>query len=99
MKLKSYLKKNKDLIDNFNVLFVHNNKLRCTGLEKTEEDLHRIFDDRNIHRVPVCRRDWDVVLSKEELNYEVVGVPLAHISSLPFHHGTKVLNIVIKKEE
>lgn len=97
MKLKSYLRKNKKLIDNFNVLFVHTNKLHCTGLEDTVEDLDRIFSDRNINRVPVC--SWDLVLTKEELDCEVVGVPLAHISALPFHHGTKVLNIVIKKEE
>lgn len=99
MKLKSYLKKNKDFIDNFNVLFIHTNKLHCNGTENTEEDLNRIFSDNNIHRVPVCVHNWDIVLSKEELNCEVTGVPLAHISSLPFHHGTKVLNIVIKKEE
>ena len=99
MKLKSYLRKNKDLISNFNVLFIHTNKLRCNGTENTDEDLDKIFSDKNITRVPVCRGNWDVVLSKEGLNYEVIGVPLAHICSLPFHHGTKVLNIVVKKEE
>lgn len=97
MKLKSYLKKNKDFIDNYNMLYIHTNKLHCTGTENTEEDLDRIFKDTNINRVSVnC---WDLLLSKEELDCEIIGVPLAHISALPFHHGTSVLNIIIKKEE
>ena len=97
MKLKSYLKKNEDFINNFGVLYIHTNKLHCNGTEDTMEDLHRIFDDyANIHRV--TRSCWDLQLSKEELNCEVIGVPLAHVCALPFHHGIKVLNIVIKKE-
>jgi hypothetical protein len=97
MKLKSYLKKNKNLIDKFDELYIHTNKLHYNGTENTEEDLTRIFLDKNIHRMARCC--WDLVLSKEELECKIIGVPLAHISSLPFHHGTKVLNIVIKKEE
>jgi len=97
MKLKSYLRKNKDLIDKFNELYIHTNKLHYNGTEETVEDLHRVFSDKNIHRMAICC--WDLVLSKEELDSEIIGVPLACISSLPFHHGEKVLNIVIKKEE
>lgn len=96
MKLKSYLKKNEYLVSRFDELYIHTNKLHCYGTEKTEEDLHRIFSDKNIHRMARCC--WDLVLSKEELDCEIIGVPLACISSLPFHHGEKVLNIVIKKE-
>lgn len=96
MKLKSYLKKNEDFINNFGVLYIHTNKLHCNGTETTYEDLQKIFYDKNIRRV--TRSCWDLQLSKEELNCEVIGVPLAHVCALPFHHGTKVLNIIIKKE-
>jgi len=96
MKLKSYLRKKKGFIDKFDVLYIHTNELQCIGTEKTEKDLSRIFSDKNLHRVTRCC--WDLLLSKEELNCEIKGVPFAHISALPFHHGTKVLNIVIKKE-
>lgn len=97
MKLKSYLKKNEYLVSRFDELYIHTNKLHCNGTEKTEEDLHRIFSDKNIHRMARCC--WDLKLSKEELDCEIIGVPLANICALPFHHGIKILNIVIKKEE
>ena len=97
MKLKSYLKRNEYLVSRFDELYIHTNKLHCNGTENTEEDLSRIFRDKNIHRVARCC--WDLKLSKEELDSEIIGVPLAHLSSLPFHHGEKILNIVIKKEE
>lgn len=96
MKLKSYLRKNENFINKFGVLYIHTNKLRCNGTETSDEDWHRIFNDRNIHRV--TRSCWDLQLSKEELNCEVIDIPLAHICALPFHHGIRVLNIVIKKE-
>lgn len=97
MKLKNYLKKNKNLIDKFDRLYIHTNKLHCNGTENTEEDLHRIFSNKNIHRVARCC--WDLKLSREELECKIIGVPLACISALPFHHSEKILNIVIEKEE
>jgi hypothetical protein len=96
MKLKSYLKKKENFINTFDELWIHKNELRVTGTETTEEDLTRIYSDKNIHMVSVAC--WDLLLSEEELNGEIIAIPLADISALPFHHGTKVLNIVIEKE-
>lgn len=94
MKLKNYLKKKEDFINTFDELWIHKNELRVTGTENTEEELHRIYSNKNIHMVSVAC--WDLLLSKEELNCEVIDIPLANVCALPFHHGRKILNIVIK---
>ena len=97
MKLKNYLKKKENFIDTFDELYIHKDELRVTGTENTEEDLTRIYSDKNIHIVSTAC--WDLLLSEEELNGEIIDIPLADISALPFHHGRKILNIVIKTNQ